>query len=87
MKRGAYAYLKNNSELKSEETTIEIETDKMENVETQITESFLKDNPSRFNSIVFPLISALSIEKQEDEKSAIFEARLFDEVKKIVNIQ
>ncbi len=86
MKRGAYSYLKNNSDLKSEETTIEIETDKMEDVEVQITEIFLKDNPSRFNGMVLPLINALSLEKQEDEKSAVFESRLFEEVKKIVNI-
>ena len=86
IKKGAYAYLKNNSDLKSEEASIEIETDKMEDIESQIINIVLKENPSKLNNLVLPLINALSMEKQEDEKTAIFESRLFDEIKKIVNI-
>lgn len=87
MKKGAYAYLKNTSELKSEETTIEVETDKMEDIENQVITHYLKENHSRFNSFFLPLINALSIEKQEDEKSAVFEARLYDDVRRATNLK
>ncbi len=84
MKKNAYAYLKNNSDLKSEETTIEIETDKMEDVEAQIINIFIQDTPSSFNQKITQLISALSIEKKEDEKNAVFEKRLLDETNKVL---
>ena len=79
-------FLRNISALKVRETEIEIDTENVENVEEAILEDYTKNNPSDFNKFLPQLINSLSIEKNEDEKSIIFENRLIDDLKKILNI-
>ena len=86
--KGSYSFLKNTSklEIEKQEITIKLETNDMEKVEEVLVKEYEKDNPSEFNELIFSLIDALSIEKQEGEKTASFESRLFSELNKILNI-
>ena len=59
----------------------------MENVEEQIIEEYTEKNPADFNKFLPKLMDALSIEKNEDEKSQVFESRLLEELKKILDLQ
>jgi hypothetical protein len=52
-----------------------------------LIKKYEKNNPSKFNSFIFPLMSALSLEKQEGEKSSIFESRLILEVSKVLGVE
>lgn len=86
--QGVYSFLKNISKLEFEkqEIKIKLQTNDMEKVEEVLVKEYEKDNPSEFNELIPSLMDALSIEKQEGEKTAIFEARLFSELNKILNI-
>jgi len=85
--KGAYVFLKNTSKLKTEEPELEIETGNIDKIEEKILEGFIEKNPSKFNKFVSSLIDSLDLEKQEDEKSAIFESRLLGELNKILNLE
>jgi DNA repair exonuclease SbcCD nuclease subunit len=80
----AYFLLKNTHELNTKEVELEFEAKDSENIEDETIALYEKSNPSDFNSLVPSLMNALSIEKQEDEKSVVFENRLIGEVKKIL---
>lgn len=84
--KGAYFILRNTHDLKEKELELEIEIKETENLEGDIIASYSKEYPSNFNSLISELINSLSIEKQEDEKSAVFENRLLENVKKILEI-
>jgi DNA repair exonuclease SbcCD nuclease subunit len=84
--KGAFVMLKNTSQLKTEETEIEINTENLDNAEDSIVEGFAKENSSEFNKYITQLMNSFSIEKQEDEKSNIFEARIMLELNKILNL-
>ena len=81
----AYFLLRNTHDLKIKELDLEIDTKDSENIEDETIEHYVKENPSDFNSLIPLLMNALSIEKQEDEKTVVFEDRLISEVKKILN--
>jgi len=83
----AYFMLKNTHDLKEKEVEIEIEVKDTGNIEEEVIKIYSKENPSEFDSLIPHLINALSIEKQEDEKSIIFENRLMDNAKKILGIE
>ncbi len=85
--KGVYVFLKNTSKLKTEETEIEVKTDNIDEIENNLVEDFVKNNSSQFNQFIQPLLNSLSLEKQEDEKSAIFESRLLSEMNKILNLE
>ncbi len=85
--KGAYVMLKSTSQLKTEEAEIEVETENIDKIEDSIIESFTKENESSFNKFITPLINSFSLEKQEDEKSSIFESRLILEINKILNLK
>ncbi|MFH1500561.1 MAG: DNA repair exonuclease [archaeon] len=85
--KNAICLLKSTSGLKVEETKIEIETENMNDLEDDIIKKYSQDNPSQFNSLIFPLLNSLSLEKQEDEKNLIFQHRLMSEVNKILNLE
>jgi len=88
-KSEAYCYLKNTSKLEVEKQELEIELkeSEMEKVEEILIKKYEKENPSDFNKLIFPLIEALSMEKQEDEKSISFESRLFSELNKVLEVE
>jgi exonuclease SbcD len=86
-KKGAHVFLRNISSVKIQETEIEIESDEVENIEEKIFEEYIDKNPAEFNKFLSPLMTALSIEKNEDEKSLIFENRLMAELKHILELE
>lgn len=87
--KGAYSFLKNTGKLVSEEQEIEtkIEEKEMEKIEEIFIEKYKKENPDKFNSLILPLLNSLSLEKQEDERTAVFESRLFDDLNKILDLK
>jgi len=87
-KVGVYSFLKNISklEVEKEDMKIQIQPHEMDRLEEVLIKKYEKDNPSNFNKLIFPLIDALSFEKQEDEKISTFESRLLSEVSKVLDI-
>ena len=85
--QNAFAFLRSISQLSMEETHLEIQVSEMGQVEEVILKDIIEKNPGQFIKFVNPLINSLSMEKQEDEKSVVFEDRLFSEVNKILEIK
>ena len=88
-KKEAFTYLRNISSLKIQNTDFQIETtseDNIEKIENQIMGEYSKKNPADFNKYLPELMSALSLEKNEDEKTAIYEERLITELKNILEL-
>lgn len=88
-KSEAYCFLKNTSKLEMEKQEIQlaIQEKEVEKVEEIIINNYEKENPSDFNKLIFSLMDSLSMDKQEDEKTAVFEARLFEELSKVLEIE
>ncbi len=88
-KKEAFVFLRNISSVKIQDSEFEIEsfpTDNVENIEKQIFGEYSRKNPADFNKYFPQLMTALSIEKNEDEKSIIYEDRLLSELKNILDI-
>jgi hypothetical protein len=88
-KKEAFVSLRNISSIKIQETEFEmeaLETDNMDNIERRILGEYSRKNPTDFNKYLPQLMTALSIEKNEDEKSIIYEDRLLSELKSILEI-
>jgi DNA polymerase III sliding clamp (beta) subunit (PCNA family) len=87
-KIGVYSFLKNTSKLESEkqEITIKIKSSEMEKIEEEIVKKYETEDPSKFNDMILPLMDALNIEKQEGEKTQVFENRLFSEASRILGV-
>lgn len=87
--RGIYSFLKNTNQLETAEEKIEVKFSDgdINKIEEAIISEYQKSNPDKFNSLILPMMHALELEKQEDEKSAIYETRLFESVNKILNIE
>jgi len=83
----AFAVLKSTSKLEVEETEIKLEVENMDKIEEEIINKYTEKDTNKFNSIIFPLINSLSLEKQEDETTATFNSRLFSELSKSLNIE
>ncbi len=85
----AYSFLKNTSKLEQEKQEMEIQLDSKESekIEEVLIKKYEANNESDFNKYIFPLIQSLNIEKQEGEKSTIFEQRLFGELGKVLGIE
>jgi len=63
-----------------------LETDNVDNIEKRILGEYSRKNPTDFNKYLPQLMTALSLEKNEDEKSIIYEDRLLSELKNILEI-
>jgi len=90
-KKEVYAMLRNISSIKTQETEFEMVAhgaEKTEDIEKKIMGEYAKNNPTdaNFNKHLPQLMSAFSLEKNEDEKSAIFEDRLLSELKNLLEI-
>jgi DNA repair protein SbcD/Mre11 len=83
---GAFALLKSTSALSIEEAKIEIEVSDMNKIEETIINKYKIEKKSNFSDFIDSLMNSFALEKQEDEKSSIFEERLFAEIKKVVNL-
>jgi len=81
-----YFLLRNTHDLKTKEFELEIGISEKnsENIEGETINIYAEQNPSDLNSLIEPLMSALSTEKQEDEKTEIFTNRLLSEAKKVL---
>ncbi len=85
--KGAYFMLRNTHDLKIKEVELDMDIDlkNSEDVEKETINLFSEQNPSEFNPLIQKLIDALSIEKQEDEKSEIFISRLVEGARKVLD--
>ncbi|MFA4953155.1 MAG: DNA repair exonuclease [Candidatus Pacearchaeota archaeon] len=82
--KGIYFMLKNTHELNTKELELEIELQNSENIEEETIKFYSEKNPSDLNQLIYQLMNALSLEKQEDEKNEIFTNRLLDNAKKLL---
>lgn len=80
----AFTFLKSTSALHMTEPEVKIDISNSEDMENQIISRFEKNNPSKFNFLVNSLNRALQMEKQEGEKTSVFEERIISETKKIL---
>lgn len=83
---GAFCMIKSTSQLSAEEPELKIEISDMDKIEETIIKNYILEKKSNFSDFITPLMFSLAMEKQEDEKSSVFEGRLFSELKKIFNI-
>lgn len=89
-KKEVYVFLRNISSLKITETDLMISNSSSEDVdkiEEDILRQYSEKNPTDFNKFLPQILNALSIEKNEDEKSTIFESRLISELNHILGIK
>jgi len=88
-KKEAYAFLRNISSVRAQESGFEMASspaDNREDIEERILQEYSQKNPDKFAKYLLQLMNALSIEKNEDEKSATFEDRLVSELKNILDL-
>lgn len=85
-KKGVYSFLRNTSSLETIEAEIKVETENAGNIEQEIVRDFSSKDTGEFSKRLPQILDALAIEKNEDEKSVIFENRLLSELKKILNL-
>ncbi|MBT3642598.1 DNA repair exonuclease [archaeon] len=90
-KKGAYVFLRNMSSLKLESQDFdagENDSDNIEKVEERIFKEFSTVNSkNNFTKYLPTLMNVLSMEKAEDEKSAVFEDRLLSELKDLLEMR
>lgn len=85
-KSGAWVVLKNTSRLQLSEPELKLDALDAEDIELEVIKKFESTNKSKFNKLIQSLIKTLQIEKIDDEKSSIFEERLFLESKKVIGL-
>jgi hypothetical protein len=64
-----------------------IEIQDMHKIEETIIEEILKDKSSKFNDKLSMMLKSLNIEKQEGETNQVFQERLIDEMKKVLDFK
>jgi len=82
--RGAYTILKSTSKLHVIQSEVKIDLLSSESLENDIIKKFEEGNQHKFNSLIFPLIKTLQLEKADEEKSTVFKERLLSEIYKII---
>jgi len=85
-KMGAFSFIKSTSRLHHPDSEILFEEAEASNLESYIIDQFIAKNPSRFNPLIGNLMRALQVEQMDEEKSDVFEERLYEEVKKEIPI-
>ncbi len=88
--KGAYSFLKNTNKLESAGEVLEVKianTGDMNKIEESLVTQYSKDNPDKFNPMIAPLMNSLDLPKQEDEKTVIYETRLFEAINKILGLE
>lgn len=90
-KKGCYSFLRNISRVKNIEYNFQsdrLEEDNMDKMEEKIISEYVsRDSENSFNKYLPGLMNALSIEKNEDEKSQIFEDRLISELRSVLELK
>ncbi|MEM4271210.1 MAG: DNA repair exonuclease [Candidatus Pacearchaeota archaeon] len=87
--KNVYSFLRNTNQLETAEEKIEVKFSEgdMNKIEEVLIEEYQKSNPDKFNDLILPLMNALELEKQEDEKTTIYESRLLANVNKILGLE
>ncbi len=88
-KKEAFVFLRNISSVKIHDSEFEFgfsQTDNVEDIENQIMGEYSHKHPADFNKYFQQLMTALSLEKNEDERSTTYEDRLLSELKNILEI-
>lgn len=87
-KKEVFTYLRNISSIKTQNFELGIiqSGDNIEEIEKRNADKVYNNNPNDFNKYHYQLMDALSLEKNEDEKSAIYKERLISELKNILKI-
>ena len=88
-RKEAFTFLRNISSITTQDSEFEMEllqSDNIDNIEHQIIDEYSRKNPANFNKYLPQLMTALSLEKNEDEKSIIYEERLLSELKNILDV-
>jgi len=86
-KKEVYSALRNTSSLQAIESEVIVNVDSPERLEEEIIEEFSCKNPADYNKFLPQIVEALAMEKNEDEKSIIFESRFLSELKKILGLE
>lgn len=81
--KGAYSFLKNTTKLIFPIADIDIQP-QTDNLEKSIVDKFLESHAHKYNHLINPLLTALNLEKKEDEIGRVFEDRLLGDVQKIL---
>ena len=84
IKKGAYSFLKTITQLHTSDPELKIETASAEMLEQQMIKNFQEKTPGKFTPLLAPLMSILTSERGEDEKSSVFEGRIYSEFTKII---
>lgn len=84
--KGAYFLLKNTHDLRAKEIELNVEMSEKnsDKIEEETIKFHSENNHSDFNEILPELMSALSVEKQEDEKSETFNSRLLEGARRVL---
>ena len=85
-KKNAFVLLRSTSKIHLLESDVKLEISDSVNLEQEIVKKFEQSNPGKFNLLIAPLMKALQLEKQDDEKNSVFEERAIEEAKKILKI-
>jgi DNA repair protein SbcD/Mre11 len=89
-RKEAYSHLRNISSLKTADTEFELNTpgsEDVDHIEKRVLGEYSKRHPTNFNKFLPQLMNSLSMEKNEDEKSSIYEERLIDDLKTILELK
>jgi len=86
IKKEAYSFLRNISSIQVQEMDLDISIESNEDIEKKIISEYSKNNPAEFDLLINDVMHSLSIEKNEDEKEVIYEKRLLDDLKKVLNL-
>lgn len=83
-----FSFLKNTNKLQSKEGDVEIKitTGDMNKIEEALIKQYESDNPDKFNDLITPLMHGLDLQKQDDEKTTIYETRLLGDLNKILGL-
>lgn len=86
--KGIFSFLKNTNKLESKEGEVEIKitTGDMNKIEEVLIKQYELDNPDKFNDLITPLMHGLDLQKQDDEKTVIYETRLLADLNKILGL-
>lgn len=83
-RKGAYFVLRNTYDLTTPEFDIDVEIKDSDDVEKETIKNYSSENNSKFNSYIAPLMEVLNKEREEDERVSVFEERIIDEAKKVL---
>ncbi len=82
-KKGVYTLLKNTNQLHTGESSLNMDL-KSDELEEVIIRKFQEEKKNKLNKLISPLMASLQADKKEDEKNQVFETRLYEDVKKVI---